>query len=87
MNRLSPDEDDARYIRRLFLTLGVGALAAALYFTGDLLILAFGSILGAIVIHALAEIYEHRLRLSAKPALGAGIVTVLAITEKERVFD
>ena len=79
MNRLSPDEDDARYIRRLFLTLGVGALAAALYFTGDLLILAFGSILGAIVIHALAEIYEHRLRLSAKPALGAGIVTVLAI--------
>lgn len=79
MNRLSPDEEDARYLRRLFLTLGVGALAAALYFTGDLLILAFGSILGAIVIHALSEIYEERLRLPPKTALGAGIVTVLAI--------
>ncbi|SEJ14287.1 Predicted PurR-regulated permease PerM [Sphingomonas sp. OV641] len=79
MNRLSPDQDDARYIRRLFLTLGVIALAATLYFTGDLLILAFGSILGAIVIHALAEIFEDRLRLSPKPALGAGIFTVLAL--------
>lgn len=79
MNRLSPDDDDARYIRRLFLTLGVAALAATLYFTGNLLILAFGSILGAIVIHALAEIFEARLRLSPKAALGVGIVSVLAI--------
>jgi predicted PurR-regulated permease PerM len=79
MNRLSPDDDDARYVRRLFLTLGVAVLAAILYFTGDLLILAFGSVLGAIVIHALAEIYEERLRLPERIALAAAIFSVLAV--------
>lgn len=79
MNRLSPDADDARYVRRLFLTLGVAALAAVVYATGDLLILAFGAVLGAIVIHAIAEIYEGRLRVPAKPALGLAIVSVLAM--------
>ena len=79
MNRLAPDDDDARFIRRLFLMLVVGALAAALYFMGDLLILAFGSILGAIVIHAIAEIYEKRLRMPQKAALGTAIITILAI--------
>lgn len=78
MNRLTPDDEDARYVRRLFLTLGVAALAAVLYFTGDFLILAFGAILGAIVIHALAEIYEDHLRMPEKPALGLAIFTVLA---------
>jgi predicted PurR-regulated permease PerM len=79
MNRLSPDADDARFIRRLFLTLAVAALAATLYLTGDLLILAFGAILGAIAIHAIAEIYEHRLRLPERLALGAAILSVLAL--------
>ncbi|QNE31750.1 AI-2E family transporter [Sphingomonas sp. NBWT7] len=79
MNRLAPDPDDARYVRRLFLTIAVVALAAAIYFTGDLLILAFGSALGAIVIHAIAEIYETRARLSDRVALGCAIATVLAL--------
>lgn len=79
MNRLSPDDDDARFVRRLFLTLGVIALAATLYFTGDLLILAFGSILGAIVIHAIAEIYEDHLHVPQKPALALAILTIFAI--------
>ena len=78
MNRLSPDEDDARFVRRLFLVLLVGAIAATLYMAADLLILAFGSVLGAIVIHAIAEFYEDRLRMGAKPALGLAIVTILA---------
>ncbi|WP_085810481.1 AI-2E family transporter [Sphingomonas sp. TZW2008] len=79
MSRLTPDADDARYIRRLFLTIAVVALAAAIYFTGDLLILAFGSVLGAIVIHAIAEIYETRARLSDRVALSCAIATVLAL--------
>ncbi len=78
MNRLAPDDEDARFVRRLFFTVAVAALVATLYFTGDLLILAFGAILGAIVIHAIAEIYEERLRVPARPALGLAIFTVLA---------
>lgn len=79
MSRLSPDEDDARFVRRLFLVLLVGTIAAALYAAADLLILAFGSALGAIVIHAIAEFYEVHLRMRAKLALGLGIVTVLTL--------
>lgn len=77
--RLAPDEDDARYVRRLLLTILIGGIAAALFVAGDLLILAFGSILGAIVIHAIAEIYEERARLPEKPALGMAIASVLAV--------
>ena len=79
MSRLSPDEDDARFVRRLFLVLLVVTIAAALYSAADLLILAFGSALGAIVIHAIAEFYELHLRMRAKLALGFAIVTVLTL--------
>ena len=79
MNRLSPDRDDARFLRRLVLLIVVGAVTAALFVAGDLLILAFGSILGAIVIIAIAEIYEDHVRLPARPALALSILTVLAL--------
>lgn len=79
MTRLSPDADDARYVRRLILTLLVVSVVGAIYLASDLLILAFGSILGAIVIHAIAEIYVERLHVPTKPALGLAIVTVLAM--------
>jgi predicted PurR-regulated permease PerM len=77
--RLTPDGDDARFIRRLLILLVVVGITAALLRAGDLLILAFGSILGAIVIHALADLYAGRLRLPAKAALAAGMVTTLAL--------
>jgi len=46
---------------------------------GDLLILAFGSMLGAIIIHAVKELYEERLKVPARPALVLGYLTVLAV--------
>lgn len=79
MNRLAPDPDDARFIRRVLILIAILAVVAALYRAGDLLILAFGSVLGAIVIHAIAEIYERRLRLPPKGALGLGMLSVLAV--------
>lgn len=79
MNRLTPDADDARFIRRVLLTILIVAITAALYRAGDLLILAFGSMLGAIVIHAIAEIYARRLPISAKTALGLGMLSVLGV--------
>ena len=79
MNRLAPDADDARFVRRLLLILVVAAIAAALFRAGDLLILAFGAMIGAIVIHAVAELYRDRLRLPKKPALFAAILTVLGV--------
>ncbi|TPG39072.1 AI-2E family transporter [Sphingomonas koreensis] len=79
MNRLRPDEPDTRFIRRIVIIITIAGVLWALLRAGDILILAFGSSLGAIAIHAIAEGYEKRLRLPEKAALGAGIVTALGI--------
>ena len=79
MNRLSPDDRDARFARRVLIVIVFAAVVAALWRMGDLLILAFGAILGAITIHAIAELFERWLKLPAKAALGCGIGTVLAV--------
>lgn len=78
MSRLAPDADDARFIRRVVILIAVAAVVAALIRAGDLLILAFGSMLGAIAIHALADLYHHRLRTSTRVSLGLGMATALA---------
>ena len=77
--RLAPDADDARFIRRVLILLVVAGVAAALLRAGDLLILAFGSILGAIVVHAVADLYVRHARLPARAALPLGMVTTLAL--------
>ena len=79
MNRLSPDADDARFIRRVLYLLVIAAVAAALLKAGDLLILAFGSMLGAIAIHALADLYRDHLRVPEKASLGLGMATAFGI--------
>lgn len=77
MNRLTPDAADARFIRRILFLLVIVAITAALFRAGNLLILAFGSMLGAIVIHAIADLYRDHLRLFPRPALAAAMLTSL----------
>lgn len=77
--RLAPDEPDARFIRRVVMLLVIVALAAALFRAGNLLILAFGSMLGAIVIHAIADLFHDHLRVGRKGALALGMMTTLVV--------
>lgn len=77
--RLRPDADDLRFLRRLVLLVLVVAIVAALVRAGDLLILAFGAMLGAIVIHAVAELYRDHLRLPRRPALVLAMLTALGL--------
>lgn len=79
MRRLAPDAADARFIRRVLILLAIAAVALAIWRASNLLILAFGSVLGAITIHAVADLYRDRLRVSKKLALGLGYVTVLGV--------
>ncbi|RZL52526.1 MAG: AI-2E family transporter, partial [Sphingomonas sp.] len=79
MNRLAPDADDARFIRRIVYILVIAAVAAALFKAGNLLILAFGSMLGAIAIHAIADLYRDHLRVPEKASVGLGIATAFGI--------
>jgi predicted PurR-regulated permease PerM len=76
--RLGPDPDDTRFIRRVVILIVMAALVTALFRAGDLLILAFGSMLGAIVIHAIADLYHDHLRVPRKGALALGMATTLA---------
>lgn len=77
MKRLTPDAEDARFIRRLLLILLIAGVAVAVYRAGNLLIIAFGSILGAITIRAIGDGLEKRLRLPHK--LSMGLAALLAI--------
>ena len=78
MNRLAPDADDARFVRRVLWVVLIGAVLTVLYLAQHLLILAFGSILIAIVIHAIADLYGTHLRVPKRAALGISIATLFA---------
>jgi len=78
MNRLRPDHDDVRFIRRVVIVIVILAVAWAFYLAGDLLILAFGSMLGAVAIHAIAEFCVEKLRVPPRIAVGIGMATGLA---------
>ncbi|MBW4331473.1 AI-2E family transporter [Stakelama sp. CBK3Z-3] len=77
MNRLTPDTADARFLRRAILLLLLLGLTVALYRALDLLILGFGSMLGAITIHAIADLYDEKLHLPRRACVPAGMFTVL----------
>lgn len=78
MKRLMPDADDARFLRRIVLLIVIAAVAVALYRAGNLLILAFGSILGAITIRAVTARIRKHLRLPHRLSLGLAMLTVPA---------
>ncbi|SFP90285.1 AI-2E family transporter [Sphingomonas rubra] len=78
MRRLAPDELDARFLRRAVLLVLLAAVVLAIWRASDLLILVFGAILGATVIHALADLYARRFGARPRLALGLGMATVLA---------
>ncbi|GGB16137.1 AI-2E family transporter [Sphingomonas metalli] len=78
-SRLAPDAADARFVRRVVLLIVILAVAAALYRASNLLILLFGSVLGAIVIHAVAGLWREALGVSRRAGLALGYATVLAV--------
>lgn len=79
MRRLAPDDADARFIRRVLWLICIAAVVAALYLARDLLILAFGSVLIAIAIHAIADLYRERAHVPRRPAMALAIASVLGI--------
>lgn len=64
--------DDRDFVRRVFIVVAVGALIAAVWALSDILLLLFGSILFAVVLHAVAAPLETHLRIGRPPALALG---------------
>jgi predicted PurR-regulated permease PerM len=64
--------DDRDFVRRVFIVVAVGALIATVWALSDILLLLFGSILFAVVLHAVAAPLEAHLRIGRRPALALG---------------
>jgi predicted PurR-regulated permease PerM len=72
---------DRAFVRRLFIVVAVGALVAAVWALVDILLLLFGAVLFAIMLHAIAAPLQKVLPVGRKPALaigGAGLFLLLA---------
>lgn len=71
---------DRDFVRRLFIVVAVGALIAAVWALSDILLLLFGSILLAVVLHAAAAPLQAHLGLGHRPALAlGGLLIVVAL--------
>lgn len=70
---LRPPPDDGIFLRRLFLALIVAALVTVMVLAQNLILLAFGSLLVALLLIAATEAFEHRLGLSHALALTLAI--------------
>jgi predicted PurR-regulated permease PerM len=76
---LNPHPDDHAFLRRLFIVLTLVAVATVLVLVHNLLLLAFGSLLVALVLIAASEMFQQRLGLSKALALTAATLIMLSI--------
>ena len=72
--------EDASFVRRVLIVIALGTLAALLWRLSDVLLLAFGAVLVAVVLHALADVLARRVRLPERwSLLAAGtLIFILA---------
>jgi predicted PurR-regulated permease PerM len=70
---------DVDLVRRTLIVLGIGALAYAAYLLSGVLLLAFGSVLIAVLLHALADVLARRTPVPERWSLLVAGITVLLI--------
>lgn len=74
---LSPHPDDRAFLRRLFMVLVLAGVATVLMLAHNLLLLAFGSLLVALLLIAVREALQRRLGLSKPVALAIATLLML----------
>jgi predicted PurR-regulated permease PerM len=70
---------EAVFIRRVLIVVGILAFAAALYLLSDILLLAFGSVLVAVVLRAIARPISRGTSLGQRLSLAAAGLGILAL--------
>lgn len=75
---LHPNPEDRVFLRRVFMLLVIGALVSVLVLAHNLLLLAFGSLLVALLLIAACEAFQRRLGLSR--ALSLTLATLLMLS-------
>ena len=76
---LQPHPEDRPYLRRLSWTVVIAAALLVIWRASDLLLLAFGAVLGAMVFISTGERLQRIGIRNAKLALGLAIALVLAL--------
>lgn len=74
---LSPHPDDRPFLRRLFVLLVLAAIVTVLVLVHNLLLLAFGSLLVALLLIAASEGFQRRLKLSKGVSLALATLLML----------
>ncbi|MET1754635.1 AI-2E family transporter [Novosphingobium sp. RD2P27] len=74
-----PKPEDVAYLRKLGWTILVAAVLLVIWRTSDLLLLAFGSILGAVIFRSAGQLLQQMGLRSWRLALGLGTLLVLAL--------
>jgi predicted PurR-regulated permease PerM len=75
----SEKKADIAFVRRVFIVVAVGALVAAVWALADIILLLFGAILLAVMLHAIAAPLEAHLGLRQRLALVVAGVGLLAL--------
>lgn len=74
---LSPHPDDHAFLRRTFILLLIAVVATVLFLVRNLMLLAFGALLVAVLLSVLAGLFERRLKLGSSLALTLATVILL----------
>ncbi len=74
-----PRDEDRAYLRRLLYTLAIAAVLLVAWRAADLLLLAFGAVLGAVVFQSAGQMFGKLGVRNADIALGLGIFFCLAV--------
>jgi predicted PurR-regulated permease PerM len=70
---------DADFVRRVLIILGLRALAWVFWRLTNVLLLVFGAILIAVVLHAFAEVLERYLRIPDRWSLATATLVILVV--------
>jgi predicted PurR-regulated permease PerM len=70
---------DAQFVRKVLIVLGIGAVALIAWQLADVLLLAFGAILVAVILHAFADVLVRFARVPERWALTTATIVILLL--------
>lgn len=71
--------EDRTFVRRLFIVVAVAALVGLVWLLSDIILLLFGAVLLAIILHAIADPLRTHLGLGPRLSLAMGAIIPLAV--------
>ena len=71
--------EDAQFVRKVLIVLAIGAVALIAWRLTDVLLLAFGAVLVAVILHAFSDVLVRYVRVPERWALSAATIIILLL--------